>query len=182
MPRFIPKWLSIFPALLMGAVLFTGCGTGNDSHPAKDSDAKLSSLVVSAGGLTPAFDPAVTTYAMTVTAAVTSTTVTPTLHSAKATVTVNGVAVPSGTASASIPLATGANAIPVVVKAENDTTQTYTITITRGQDTNNTLSNLALSVGTLMPTFDPSVTDYVVALTTDTSALTAISNWYTLYL
>jgi hypothetical protein len=62
---------------------------------------------------------------------VSSITVTPTLADATATVKVNGTAVGSGTASAGIPLNVGANIITVSVTAQDGTTQTYTISVTR---------------------------------------------------
>jgi hypothetical protein len=94
--------------------------------------ATLSSLTLSSGALSPAFSAATTSYTLTVPAATTSTTVTPTVTQANATVTVNGTAVASGTASSNIALAPGATTtIPVVVTAQDGSTKTYTVAVTR---------------------------------------------------
>lgn len=94
------------------------------------TDHTLSGLTVSAGPLTPDFNPATTTYSLTVDGSVTSTTVTPILNSAAAQETVNGVPVVPGATSASIPLRVGANTIAVLVTAEDNSQGTYTISIT----------------------------------------------------
>ena len=66
---------------------------------------------------------------------------------------VNGTPVTSGTASAAINLNIGANVITTVVTAQDGkTTDTYTLTIYRGS-TNDALSNVTLSNGTLSPAF-----------------------------
>ena len=67
---------------------------------------------------------------------VASTTVTPTTADAGATVTVAGETVTSGEASAAIDLTVGKNAIAIVVTAEDGTTmKTYTVTVTRADNT-----------------------------------------------
>ena len=89
----------------------------------------LTSLALSSGTLSPAFDSGTTSY----TASVTNTTasVTPTVTDSTATVKVNGVTVASGAASASLPLVDGSNTLTTVVTAEDgSTTSTYTVTVT----------------------------------------------------
>ena len=99
---------------------------------AASTTATLSSLVVSAGSLSPSFSSSTTSYTSSVADTVTSTTVTPTVTDANATVTVNGTTVASAATSAAIALATGSNIIPVIVTAQDGTTvQTYSITISR---------------------------------------------------
>ena len=91
------------------------------------SDAKLSSLAISSGTLTPAFASGTTSYTAGVDNSVTSMTVTPTVNESHATVTVNG-----GNPSVPINLIVGANTINVVVTAQDGaTSKTYTITVTR---------------------------------------------------
>jgi hypothetical protein len=101
-------------------------GTGQNLS----SDHTLSGLTVSAGTLSPAFSPATAAYTLSVPETVTSTTVTPVLNSPAAEETVNGVPLVPGATSASIPLKVGANAISVLVTAEDNTQQTYTVSIT----------------------------------------------------
>jgi len=95
-------------------------------------NANLSSLKISKGALTPAFNTNTTSYTASVVNGVTSMTVTPTAAASTATITVNGTAVTSGTPSGAIALAVGSNTINTVVTAQDGTTtKTYTITVTR---------------------------------------------------
>ena len=96
------------------------------------SNANLASFIPSVGMLSPAFDPAVTTYSVTLQNAVDSIAVTPTVAGTGATVRVSGLAVPSGVASDPVGLNPGNNVITAVVTAEDGvTTKTYTITVSR---------------------------------------------------
>ncbi|QZE31386.1 cadherin-like beta sandwich domain-containing protein [Pantoea ananatis] len=97
------------------------------------SDATLSGLSLSAGTLSPSFSSGTSSYSASVANSVTSVTVTPVVSEGHATVTVNGAAVASGSASQSISLATGSNTISVVVTAQDGTTRSYSITVTRGE-------------------------------------------------
>ena len=94
------------------------------------TDANLASLTISEGTL-PAFAADTTSYAVDVDNDVASVTVTPTTAHAAASVSVAGTDVTSGTPSAAIPLAVGANNIGITVTAEDASTKTYTVTITR---------------------------------------------------
>ena len=85
------------------------------------SVATLSSLTVSAGTLTPAFNPETTSYTVAVTNSVSSITITATATDAKATVSGAGTKT----------LAVGANSFSIIVTAENGTTKTYTVVVTR---------------------------------------------------
>ena len=99
----------------------------------QSSDASLSGLLVSAGTLTPSFSAETTSYAVAVEHAVERVKLTPTANHAGATVTVNGAEVASGSASGSISLSVGENLVAVVVTAEDGTTRTYRVTVTRGE-------------------------------------------------
>lgn len=140
------------------------------------SDATLTSLQLSNGTLSPAFDAGTTVYTAAVPNAVESITVTPTLSdTANSTVAVNGVAVDSGTASEPITLEVGENVITVIGKAADDTVKNYTITVTRaaaGLSTDASLSSLELSSGTLNPAFDASTFAYTATVPNETASLT----------
>jgi hypothetical protein len=99
------------------------------------SNADLSALTLSSGTLSPTFTSANTSYTASVSNATSSITVTPTKSDANASITVNGSTVTSGTASGSIILSVGTNTINVVVTAQNASTKTYTITVTRAAGT-----------------------------------------------
>ncbi len=140
---------------------------------APSTDATLSNLAISSGTLTPVFTPATTSYTASVPSTVASITVTPTTNNAGATVSVNGVAVISGAASAPIALLVGPNTITTLVTAQDGiTTSTYTIVITRGPSTDATLSNLAISSGTLTPAFAPLVTSYTAGVANTVASIT----------
>lgn len=98
------------------------------------TDASLSALSLSAGSLAPGFSSSSTRYSASVSNATAALTARPTAADAGGTITVNGAAVASGTDSAAIPLAVGDNTLNiVVVAADRQTSQTYTVTVTRAQ-------------------------------------------------
>ena len=93
-------------------------------------DARLSSLSLSSGTLSPTFTGCTTSYSASLSTS--SITITPTLSSVNASVTVNGLAVVTGQPSGSISLSSGSNTISVIVTngAQSSTT---TLTITYSQ-------------------------------------------------
>jgi hypothetical protein len=113
-------------------VVIVGGGGGGGTPPGLSTNADLSSLVLSAGVLEPAFTPDVTNYAAEVVSEIGSIMVTPTAADSHASVTVNGVVVASGSVSNDIALNPVPNTILVTVTAQDRrVSQTYTITITR---------------------------------------------------
>ena len=105
------------------------------TRSAPSNNANLDSLEASAGTLSPPFSSNFISYTATVPYPTASMTVTPTAAHPGATIKVNDVAVASGSASAPISLSVGANVITTVVTAEDTTTKTYTLTVTRLPDT-----------------------------------------------
>ena len=75
-------------------------------------------------------------------------------------------------------LVCGANKINLVVKAQDDTTTTYVLNITRNCSNDVTLKNITLSAGSLVPGFSKDVKKYTVAVTNDIDKITiaAIKN------
>ena len=101
----------------------TPSGGGNsstDNNPgvSLSSNNALSSLTVSAGTLTPAFDPAVTEYTLSLPQGTEKLTLTATPSDSNATVQGDG----------ELTLQEGENTLPLVVTAENGDTKTYTVT------------------------------------------------------
>lgn len=86
--------------------------------PGKSGNNALSALTVSAGTLTPAFDPAVTEYTLSLPQGTEKLTVTATPSDSNATVQGDG----------ELTLREGENTLPLVVTAENGDTKTYTVT------------------------------------------------------
>lgn len=86
--------------------------------PGKSGNNALSALTVSAGTLTPAFDPAVTEYTLSLPQGTEKLTLTATPSDSNATVQGGG----------ELTLQEGENTLPLVVTAENGDTKTYTVT------------------------------------------------------
>ncbi len=168
-------------ALNIGANTFTTLVTAQDGTTTKtytavvtriSNNANLSGLVLSSGALSPAFAAATTSYTAIVSNATASLTVTPTVADGTATVMVNGISVTSGSASAGIALNVGANTITTLVTAQDGTTtRTYTTVVTRISNNAN-LSALALSNGTLSPSFVSATTSYTASVPNATASLT----------
>ena len=135
------------------------------------NDATLSALTISSGTLSPSFSSGTTSYTDSVGNLVSSVTVTPTRNESHATITVNGTSVTSGSPSSAIGLNVGSNTITIVVTAQDNTTKTYTITITRAVSSDATLSALTISSGALSPTFDPNTTSYTDSVSNLTSII-----------
>ena len=135
------------------------------------SNAGLGDLTISEGTLSPTFAEGTKDYTATVPNDVTGITVTPTIADATATVTVNGVEVPSGKASGEIPLQVGENTITTVVTAEDGTTNTYVIVVTREETSNAGLSDIVVSEGTLSPEFNTDTKNYTVDVPNETNSI-----------
>ena len=127
----------------------------------------LTDLAISEGTLSPTFAEGTKDYTATVPNDVTTIKATPTTADTTATVTINGKAVPSGTASEEIPLQVGKNEITTVVTAQDRTISTYTVIVTREPSHNAGLTDLAISEGTLSPTFAEGIKDYTATVPND---------------
>jgi C1A family cysteine protease len=144
---------------------------------ATSSNNNLASLTISSGTLIPAFASGTMSYTDSVYNSVSSVTVTPTVQDSTATIKVNGVAATSGQASQPISLAVGPNTIKVVVTAQDGTSKTYTIIVTKATATsnNNNLATLTISSGTLNPRFSSSTTTYTDSVAKKVSSVTVTS-------
>lgn len=121
---------------------------------------KLSSLNVNGGTLNPKFNSNTESYSISVPYSISSLTINAKTEDAKAKVTISNNNL----------VAEETTAVKVIVTAENGSTKTYTINATRGKDpnkvlsTNNYLSNLTVSTGTLSPSFNKEQENYIVYL------------------
>lgn len=121
---------------------------------------KLSSLSVNGGTLNPKFNSNTESYSISVPYSISSLTINAKAEDAKAKVTISNNNL----------VAEETTAVKVIVTAENGSTKTYTINATRGKDpnkvlsTNNYLSNLTVSTGTLSPSFNKEQENYIVYL------------------
>lgn len=122
---------------LFAAVALVACETGSrligtTAGPGAAGDATLSSLTVSSGTLTPAFDSGTVSYSLAVTATTTSLTVTAAPRVAASTVAINGAVVVAGNAAPSLALPVGTTNINIVVTASDTVTvRTYSIVVLR---------------------------------------------------
>ncbi|TPG35357.1 cadherin-like beta sandwich domain-containing protein [Flavobacterium pectinovorum] len=157
---------------------------------ASSSNSGLTDLAISEGTLSPAFAEGTIAYTATVPYDIANITVTPITADTTATVTINGKEVPSGTASTDLPLKVGENTIKTVVTAQDGTTTTYTVVVTREEaplSNNSGLTDLAISEGTLSPAFAEGIIAYtatvpydianitVTPITTDTTATVTVN-------
>lgn len=128
-------------------------------------DTSLKSLSLSAGTLTPTFNKDIMNYTASVANNVDKITVNAVPTDSTATVTGNGEK----------NLNVGENTIEVVVKKDGGTDKTYTIVVTRNdneQDVAQTdLKNITITNGTLIPSFDKNVTEYVIEINPNTAEI-----------
>ena len=140
---------------------------------ARSDDATLKALSLSAGTLSPAFNAGTTSYTASVGNAVRTVRVTATANDADASVTQS----PTNPVALSV----GANPITVTVTAEDGTTGSYTVRVTRdppGVSSDATLGALSLSEGALSPAFDPAMLAYTASVGNGVSSVmvTATAN------
>ncbi|NIP15489.1 MAG: integrin [Pseudomonadales bacterium] len=159
------RWLATAIFALATAACGGG-GNGDDAPRPPGTNASLSGLSLSAGGLDPAFAAGTTAYTAEVPFAVAEITVTATTSDSRASLTVDGAAAPSGSPSDPVLLSVGETIVDVVVTAEDGVTvRTYSITVTRAAAaTNADLVSLSLSAGALDQIFDTAQPDYTATL------------------
>ena len=159
-----------YPSSLPGATTVTVTaqdGTTTTTYTvnytvAKNSDATLTGLTVSAGTLTPAFDAATTAYSVELPV---GSTVYPTITATPAT----------GATEVTTTTAFPGTATIVVTAEDSVTTKTYTISFTVAKSTDATLTGLTVGAGTLTPAFDAATTAYSVELPEGSSAYPTIT-------
>ena len=127
--------------LMVGSNIITTAVTAQDGTTTRtytvtvtrlaSTNANLAGLALDSGALSPAFSSGTTSYTSGVPNTTNSLIVTATVADITATVAVNGIPVTSGNPSGALGLAVGSNLIAVTVTAQDGTTKTYTITVTR---------------------------------------------------
>ena len=140
-----------------------------------DNNADLGGLTISSGTLSPQFSSSDITYTASVDNSVTQVTVTPTASDSSAAITVNGNTVTSGTGYILTGLTVGEpNTVTVIVTAQDSTTKTYIITLTRAASLsdNADLGGLTISSGTLSPQFSSSDITYTASVDNSVTQVT----------
>ncbi|WP_068621514.1 InlB B-repeat-containing protein [Paenibacillus tuaregi] len=113
--------------------------------PNPSSDADLAGLTLSVGDLTPRFQAGITRYTADVGYATSSIAIVPKVSDQAATVTVNGNVVESGH-PVQVNLNVGPNPVAIMATAEDGTTKTYHVTITRASAPGNTIPVASIKV------------------------------------
>ena len=146
---------------------------------ASSTDATLSGLTLGAATLDPEFATGTEGYTASVVHSVPQLTVTPVVNEATATVAYldgeNAILTDAdGTAEGhQVALTVGENTVKVKVTAgDEETTKTYTVTVTRAASTDATLSGLSLGAATLEPAFAPTTESYTASVVYSVSQLT----------
>lgn len=141
------------------------------------SDNNLSALTVEPGFLAPAFTADTPSYTVNVATDVPSVTVSATKSDSNAVLS-GSIADPGAgqaTGQTTIPLGGPGTATPVIitVTAPNGNSKTYTITVNRAApSSDNNLSALTVTGGSLVPDFTPSTTAYTVGVPADVAGAT----------
>lgn len=149
------KTCLLFALLVLFAV---ACG---DDDTSKAPNLALAALTVSSGALAPVFAPGVMTYTVSVSNAVSNITVAATAADTNALVMFDPVQ--------PVVLSVGSNLITVrVVRADLGATNSYRVVVIRAGSDNADLASLSVDAGSLIPAFDPAVTEYSVVY---------LSNW-----
>jgi hypothetical protein len=128
----------------------------------------LTGIGTSAGALSPAFNPAVTGYAVNLPADTTSTTLTASLASSGVQgVTMNGTAVSTLPVTVSAP--GGTSTVTIVATASDGTTKaTYIVAVKRDP----VISGITVTNGSLSPAFSPIIGNYTINVPATTSTVT----------
>ena len=141
----------------------------SDEKVAEGDTLTLLSLTVSAGNLTPTFNPAITSYSVSVVNAVSS-------------ILITGVPGNNADSVSYDPdqpamLIAGPNQMIVrVINNEETALKTYRVTVVRAPSTNADLASLSIGSAALTPSFDTAVTNYLIAVhVSNTAAVTAVT-------
>lgn len=165
-------------ALRVGANTITVAATAEDTQTTttrtitilRDApNLDLSSLTVSSGTLSPAFDAATTGYTLALPFATSSIDVAAAAVEPNWTIAIKG----NQAATQTIAVPVGASSIPVTVTAQHGETRSYTIAVTRqAPSTDASLSGITLSAGTLSPAFSATQTAYTAAVGYNSESIT----------
>ncbi len=149
-----------FVAVLILAIGLSSYGCGDTVSISADVQVPLSSLTVTPGTLQPAFFSNITNYTVDAPTSADKVTVTATPKDNTAIVTINNAV----TTQLPVPLgAPGSTTIiTIVLEAQNGAESTYTVNVTRLLSSNNNLSNLDVTPGTLAPAFASDTENYTV--------------------
>jgi hypothetical protein len=152
------QWFVAVLLLAMGLSITYGC---KDSVSiSEDVQVPLASLTVTPGTLQPAFSSNTTNYTVNAPTSADKVTVTAVPKDNTATVTINKAVTTQLSVTLGAPGST--TIITIVLEAQNGTESTYTVTVTRLLSSDNNLSALTVTPGTMTPAFASDTEDYTV--------------------
>jgi hypothetical protein len=155
------QYLAVVFVIVIGLISY---GCKDTASISNEIQVPLSSLSITPPGvLQPAFSSNTTSYAADVPTAVTSVTVTASPKDSTTTMTINGTVTAAGQGQ---PVSLGppgsTTPIHIALTSQTGTESTYTITVTRLFASDNNLSALLVSEGSLDPAFAPGTVSYTV--------------------
>ena len=137
-------------------------------------DNSLKSLTVSPGSLSPGFSAGAQDYAVNVTSAVTEVTITATKSDPNA--VLSGDMPNEGRATLTLDGPGTTKVVSLTVTAPNETSRTYTITVTRARpSSDDALANLTVSSGSLSPDFASDILSYRVTVPNNVEGVTSLA-------
>ncbi|MEO6094766.1 MAG: cadherin-like beta sandwich domain-containing protein [Fibrobacteria bacterium] len=142
--------------------------------PPSKSNNDLSSLVPSAGSLTPGFKPVTVAYSLQVGYNDSNVAMTALTTDPKVTLVINGVPAVSGKISDSVSVKVGTTqkAFEIVVTAQDGNQKTYTVSITRAPSADASLAKLEPAKFSLKPAFASNVLNYADTVAFATASVT----------
>ncbi len=161
------QWLVTTLILAIG---LSSYGCADTASVSEDVAAPLASLTVTPGGLQPAFFANTTNYTVNAPTSATSVTVIAVPKDNTAIVTIDGVVTSQRSVTLGGPGST--KTILIVVETLNGLETTYTVTVTRLLSSDNNLSALTVTSGSLAPAFTSSTLDYTVNVATNITSVT----------
>ncbi|GAF66369.1 hypothetical protein BTS2_3269 [Bacillus sp. TS-2] len=141
---------------------------------AASPEARLSSITLSEGELSPKFDWDIYQYRADVDHEVEEIMVTSAAVDSDSTMSINGVESDGG--SELIPLSVGENVIEIEVTAPAGNEQTYTVLVTRAASPEARLSSFSLSEGELSPQFDQDIYAYSASVAYEMNEITVTAS------
>ncbi len=160
-----------FITVLLLAIGLSSYGCKDSVSISEDVQVPLASLTVTPGTLLPGFFSNTTNYTFNAPTSATSVTVTAIPRDNTATVTINNAV----TTHLAVPLGAPGSitTITIVLSSSTGTESTYTVTVTRLLSSDNNLSDLSVTQGTLKPSpFDANTLDYTVDVQTNVPSVT----------
>lgn len=162
-------WVTI----LVAAIGFETYGCSDSASVSEDVAVPLSSLTITPGTLQPGFFKNTTSYTVKAPTGAATVTVTATPKDSTTTMTINGAVTASGQGRSVALGAPGSTVtILIVLSSQNGLETTYTVTVTRLLSSDDNLSALNMTSGTLAPSFTPDTLIYTANVQTNVASIT----------